>query len=67
MQLFPFDSSGRLGGQVEQDAVDAFHLGGDAGDDLVQDLVGDLLDGGGHCVLGVNGADDCRPDRKTHV
>ena len=34
---------------------------GDAVGDLVKDGVGDLFDGGGHGVLGVNGADDGGP------
>ena len=50
-----------LGGQVKEDAVDALDLGGDAGNDLVENGIGDLLDGGGHSVLGVHGADDGGP------
>lgn len=34
---------------------------GDAVGDMVQEGVGDLLDGGGHGVGGVHRADDCRP------
>ena len=61
MQLFPLNSTHGLGGQVVEDAVDALDLAGDALGDLVQHLVGDLLDGGGHGVGGVDGADDGGP------
>ena len=63
--LFPFNCTGGLGGQVEENAVDALDLGGDAGHDLVQNGVRDLLDGGGHGILGVDGTDDGRPARCT--
>ena len=54
----PLDGAGGLRGQVEEDAVDALDLGGDAGHDLMQNGVRDLLDGGGHGILGIHGADD---------
>ena len=59
--LFPLNRSDRLGGEIHYDAVDAFDLVGDAVGDMVQEGVGDLLDGGGHGVGGVHRADDCRP------
>ena len=34
---------------------------GDPVGDMVQQGVGDLLDGGGHSILGVNSTDDCGP------
>ena len=60
-KLFPLDGADGLGGQVHQDAVDALDLVGDPVGDLVQNLVGDLLDGGGHGIGGVDGADDGGP------
>ena len=60
-RLFPFNRASGLGCQVEQNAVDALYFGGDAGHDLVENGVGDLFNGGGHCVLGIHGADDGRP------
>ena len=59
--LFPFDRSDGLRREIHQNAVDALNLMGDAVGDVVQQRVGDLLDGGGHGVLGVDGADDGRP------
>ena len=58
---FPLDGAGGLGREVVQYAVDALDLVRDTSDDLVQNGVGDLLDGGGHCVLGIDGADDGGP------
>ena len=46
--LLPLDGSGGLGGQVIEDAVDAFDLGDDTLGDVVQQLIGDRLNGGGH-------------------
>ena len=45
--LFPLDGAAGLRSQIQQHAVDAVDLMGDAVGDLVQDRVGDLLDGGG--------------------
>ena len=59
--LFPLNRSCRLRSEVVENAVDACDLGGDTGGDLVKDRVGDLLDGGGHGILGVYGADDSGP------
>ena len=58
---FPLDGAGGLGGQVIQDTVDAGNLRSDACNDLVQHGVGDLLDGGGHGIGGVDGTDDGGP------
>ena len=55
---FPLNRADGLGCKVVEDAVDAFYLVGDAVGDVVQERVGDLLDGGGHGVGGVDGADD---------
>ena len=59
--LFPFDSSNRLRRQIVENSVDAVDLGGDALGYLMENRVGDLLDGGAHSVLGVYGADDRGP------
>ena len=47
--------------EVHQDAADALYLIGDAVGDLVQDLAGNLFNGGGHGVLGVNRTDNGGP------
>ena len=44
-ELFPLDGADGLGGQVHQDAVDTLDLVGDAVGDMVQQSVGDLLNG----------------------
>ena len=59
--LFPLDGSGGLGGEVHQDAVDAGDFVGDAVRDMVQEGVGDFLNGGSHGVPGVDGADNGGP------
>ncbi len=59
--LFPLNSPDRLGGEVIEDAIYTFYLVGDAVGDAVEDLVGNLLDGCGHGVNGIDGADDCGP------
>jgi len=59
--LFPLNGAGGLGGEVEEDAVDAVDFGGDAVGDFVEHCVGDFFDGGGHGVGGVDGTDDGRP------
>ena len=51
----------RLHALREADAVDALDLMGNAVGDVVQQRVGDFLDGGGHGVGGVHRADDGRP------
>ena len=61
IQLFPFDGTRRLGRDIVENAIDARDLARDAGADLVQNGVGDLLDRSGHSVLGVDGAQDSRP------
>ena len=55
------DCAHRLRREVHQDAVDALSFAGDPVGDLVEDLAGDLLDGCGHSVLGVNSADSGGP------
>ena len=67
VELFPLDRSRRLRGKIVEDAVDAFDLCGDAGADLMKNGVGDLLDGGGHGIAGVDGTDDGRPAFVTTV
>ena len=62
---FPLDRTGRLRCDIVEDSVDAFDLGGDAGADLMENCIGDLLDGCGHSVLGVYGADDSGPALKA--
>ena len=59
--LFPLDGADRLGSEIKKHTVDAFYFGGDSVYDLMEHRVGDLLDGGGHGVLGVYGADDRGP------
>ena len=59
--LFPLNRPGRLRGQIQHYAVDAFYLMGDPGGDVVEEGIGDLLDGGRHGVGGVDRADDGRP------
>ena len=61
----PLNRSDRLGGEVHYDAVDTLDLMGDAVGDMMQEGVGDLLDGGGHGIGGVHRADDCRPSLIT--
>ena len=56
--LFPLDGAAGLGGEVVQHAVDAGHLFGDAVGDVLEQGEGHVLDGGGHRVFGVDGADD---------
>ena len=57
----PLDGSGRLGGQVIEDVVDALDLGDDPAGDMVQQRIGDGLDGCGHGVGDVHRADDGTP------
>ena len=57
----PLNSADGLGSKVIKNAVDAFYFVGDPVSDLVQDLVGDLLDGGGHGILGIHSTDDGGP------
>ena len=56
--LFPFDGTDGLGGQVVDHPVDARHLAGNASGNLVEQLVGNLLDSGGHGICGVHRSDD---------
>ena len=58
---FPLDRSDGLRGEIVEDAVDAFYLVGDAIGDLMQQGIGDLFDGSGHGVHGVDGTDDGGP------
>ena len=60
-RLFPFDGARGLRGEVVQHAVHARNLRDDALRDVMQQLVRDLLDGGGHRVAGIDGTDDDRP------
>ena len=59
--LFPLNRADRLRGEIVENAVDAVDLVGDAVGNLVENGVGDLLDGGGHRVARVDGADDGGP------
>ena len=59
--LLPLDRRDGLGGEVEEDAVDAVYLVGDTFGDVLQKLEGDVLDGGGHRVGGVDSAQDDGP------
>ena len=61
LRSLPLDRAGRLRREIVENSVDAIDLGGDAGYDLVKDVVGDLLDRGSHSVLGIDGADDRGP------
>ena len=58
---FPLDCACGFGREVIENSVDALDLGRDSCNDLMKNGVGNLLDGGGHCVLGIYGADDCGP------
>ena len=60
-RLFPLDGGAGLRGQVEEDAVHALDLARDAVRDMLQQGEGDVLDGGGHGVPGVDGAQDDGP------
>ena len=59
--LFPLDGAGGFRGEVVEDAVDAGDLSDDALGDVVEERVGDLLDGGSHRIAGVDGTDDDGP------
>ena len=56
--LFPLNSGAGLGSEVIEDTVHAVDLGGDAICDMLEKLEGNILDGGGHCVTGIDRADD---------
>lgn len=60
VSLFPLDSAGGLGGDVEGDAVDARYLVDDSAGDGFQQFVGQTRPVGGHGVLAGDGADDDR-------
>ena len=55
--LFPLNSSRRLGGNVVDDAVDAFDLVDYAGGAPFEDIVGDSGEVGGHEVGGGDGTE----------
>ena len=57
-KLFPLNSGAGLGSEVIEDTVHVVDLGGDAVCDMLEKLEGDILDGGGHCVTGIDRADD---------
>ncbi len=57
-KLFPLNGGAGLGGEVIEYAVDAGDLGGDASGDVLQQREGDVLDGGGHRVDGIDRAQD---------
>ena len=63
--LFPLNCANGLGGGVQADAVDAFYFVGDAVGDFVQNSVGDLFDGSGHGVNGIDSTDDGGPTLVT--
>ena len=54
-------SKDRFRSKVIEDAVHALDLVDDAVCDVLQELEGDVLNRGGHGVLGVDGTDDHRP------
>ena len=54
--LFPLDGGGRLGGDIVDDAVNAFDFIDDPAGNAVQDFVGQLVPVGGHAVETLNGA-----------
>src|SRR5438132_2019672 len=58
--LLPFDGCGRLGGQVEDDAVDLGDLVDDPARDRLEQVVREARPVGGHRVVGGDGADDDR-------
>ena len=58
---FPLNRPRRLRRQIKQHSVDALHLGGNSRGNLMQHRIGNLLDGRGHSVLGIHGADDGGP------
>ena len=59
--LFPLNGADGLGSEVVKNTVDAFNFVGDSVGNFMKNSIGDLFDGCGHCVFGVNGADDCGP------
>ena len=63
--LFPLDSADRLGGEVEEDAVDSVHFVSDTVGNAMENFIGDLLDSSGHSVCGIDRADDCGPSLVT--
>ena len=54
----PLNRARRLRREVVENAVDVFYFGGDSLCDVLEKLEGNVLDGGGHGVGGVDGADD---------
>ena len=58
--LFPLDCCAGLGGEVEEDAVDAVYLVGDAVGDVLQQREGNVFDGRGHRIGGVDSTQDHR-------
>ena len=63
----PLNRTCGLGGDVIENSVDSLDLACDSCADLVKNRVGNFLDGRGHSVLGVNGADDRGPALKAAV
>ena len=61
MKSFPFNCARRLGREIVQDAVDALDFGDDALHDVLHQVEGDVLHGGGHGILGVDRTDDDGP------
>ena len=59
--LLPLNGASGLRSQVVEDAVDVGHFVGDAVGDVLEKLEGHILNGGGHGVDGVDGADDDAP------
>ena len=59
--LFPLDGAGRLGSEVIENTVNACNFGNDSVGYLVENGIGDLFNGSGHSILGVDGTDDCGP------
>src|ERR1700728_421358 len=55
--LLPLDRAGRLGSDVEDDAVDLAQLADHARGDRLQQVVGQARPVGGHGVVGGDGAD----------
>ena len=61
MKLFPLNGADGLGSEVIKNAVDSFNFMGDSVGNFVKNCVRNFFNGCGHCVFGVDCADDCGP------
>ena len=59
--LFPLNRSNRLRRQIQAYAVDSLYLIGDTICDLVKYWIRNFLNRSTHRILGIDGADNCRP------